>query len=32
MLYTKLQSNISSGSGEKADLSALAIVSNSGHF
>ena len=30
MLYTKVYSNISSGSGEKVDFSGLAIFSNSG--
>ena len=32
MVFTTFQSNISSGSGEKIDLSGLAIFSNSGHF
>ena len=32
MLYTKFQTIISSGSGEKVDFSGLAIFSNSGHF
>ena len=32
MLYTKLHSNISSGSGEKVDFSGFAIFSNSCHF
>ena len=32
MLYTKFQTNISSGSGEKVGFNGLAIFSNSGHF
>ena len=32
MLYTKMQPNISSGSGGKVDFSGLAIFSNSFHF
>ena len=32
MLHTKLQPNISIGSGEKVDFSGLAIFINSGHF
>ena len=32
MLYTNVQPNILSGSGEKVDFKDLAIFSNSGHF
>ena len=32
MLYTKVQPNMASGSGEKVDFSGLDIFSNSGHF